>query len=533
MGLQERQSRVTLQSIAGIAPPIYTLLLATLLLVALFFAILLLPSLIGNGSRVIIESSPPRAAVFIDREYMGHTPLTIFVLQGRRSIEVVRRGFAPHKEHLDIQGRLIGRLLFPRKVHRTVQLAPEVAPPLIAQEALQEFAQWALIGKSDESYPRPPILLDVAHDLLALESPQLIDALLLQSLPSLVDRAATTDWIAAAALRTGNELPLPSHQLGQMVAQIPALSAIGSRLPEYLRLLLTEDSALSESAWYRQQLPPAEPPRSQPTANELTVTGIQFARMPPGTFIMGGENRLIPHFLKPYLPHLHTIADSFYISRTEITRQQFAQFLDAQARWRPTNRRQLISEGVVDEYYLSDWGEQPPDQQPARYLSWYAAHAFCEWLQSLLPASLEGSQLRLPREDEWEYAAWLVQADSYRGVFQDFYNLEFRTPQRVSQSESHRYYPGNAGNEAPTPILYDMLGNVWEWMDNWYHPAQYIWGWEHPQPLGSIGAHKSVRGGSWINSRALVNRSTRAHQSPESSTAYLGFRVVLIPPLRE
>ena len=533
MGLQEKQQRVTLKNIAGIAPPIYMLLLAALLLGVLLFAILLLPSLIGNGSRVIIESSPPRAAVFVDRQYMGHTPLTIFVLQGRRSIEVARHGFVPHVERLDIRGRIIGRLLFPRRVLHTVQLNPEVTPSAIAQEALQEFTQWALIGKSDEGYPRPPILRDAAHDLLALESPQLIDILLLQSLPSLVDRAATLDWIAAVALRTGSELPLPPHQLGQTISQISTLSAIGNRLPEYLQLLLDEETALSESIWYRQQLPSTEPPRGQPIAQALTVAGIQFARLPPGSFIMGEGNSLNPHFLKPDLPHLHTIDNSFYISQTEITRLQFSQFLSAEERWRPNNLQQLINEGLADEYYLLDWEEQPPDQKPVRYLSWYAARAFCEWLQGSLPATLASAQLRLPRENEWEYAAWLVHADSYRGVFQDFYHLEFRAPQRVSRPESHLYYSLGERNETPAPILYDMLGNVWEWMDNWYHPAQYIWGWEHPQPLGSIGAHKSVRGGSWINSRTIVSRATRAHQPPESSSAYLGFRVVLIPSLRE
>ena len=83
------------------------------------------------------------------------------------------------------------------------------------------------------------------------------------------------------------------------------------------------------------------------------------------------------------------------------------------------------------------------------------------------------------------------------------------------------------GNYPPNAFeLYDMVGNVWEWMADWYKPDTYR-GTEVRNPRGApTGRLRVVRGGSWVTHDELQLRCSNRHKVPADTYSYsVGFRV--------
>ena len=78
--------------------------------------------------------------------------------------------------------------------------------------------------------------------------------------------------------------------------------------------------------------------------------------------------------------------------------------------------------------------------------------------------------------------------------------------------------------------VYDMSGNIMEWIGDWYDPRYYE-GSTDTNPLGPLeGEFKVVRGGSWLSSEDQVRVSGRGSYDPSVSRAHLGFRCAMIAP---
>ncbi len=208
----------------------------------------------------------------------------------------------------------------------------------------------------------------------------------------------------------------------------------------------------------------------------------------------------------------------------EVTRELYLRFVTARPQWSRSNLAQLRENDRVDEQYLS-WRESGGDTAlPVSHVSYHAANAFAEWFEELLPPELQGSDVRLPTESEWEWAARAVSATIEDSVFKD------------------RGVSGPAAltvNRSPRAPIADLLGNVWEWTSSWYHPAAYA---AAPKTGAdgkvvsteafdmSPGAQRVVRGGSWVNPPGSVGVVTRGAQPAEASTPFLGFRIVIVEP---
>jgi len=147
------------------------------------------------------------------------------------------------------------------------------------------------------------------------------------------------------------------------------------------------------------------------------------------------------------------------------------------------------------------------DNHPVIDPSWYAAKAYCIWL-SLLESSGRYTELyRLPTEIEWEYAAG---GKNYRT-----YPWGMEEP-----SLTRANYDANEGTLTPvgrycdgvTPEgLYDMAGNVWEWMENRYNKDEDVF---------------ALRGGSWSSPPADLRCVARNFSHPVVGLINIGFRVV-------
>jgi len=151
---------------------------------------------------------------------------------------------------------------------------------------------------------------------------------------------------------------------------------------------------------------------------------------------------------------------------------------------------------------------------PIVIVSWDEAQAYCEWAGG-----------RLPTEAEWEYAARGGQ-DGLKYPWGDDI-----TPDLANYSDSKwhgtspvRSYPANAWG------LYDMAGNAWEWVADWYHEYYYaILPSDKPadDPRGpESGLTRVLRGGSFANDSRLLRAALRYRIAPSIKYFSIGFRCV-------
>ena len=133
-----------------------------------------------------------------------------------------------------------------------------------------------------------------------------------------------------------------------------------------------------------------------------------------------------------------------------------------------------------------------------------------------LNARAEGNQHRLPTEAEWEYATRAgTMGSRYAG------DLDFIA-----------WYGGNRGGRThpvgqKTPNAWgldDMLGNVWEWVQDWH--GDYPGGSVTEPPGPGSGSSRVGRGGSWGGSSTCCRASARSSPPPAFFFNFLGFRLL-------
>ena len=282
----------------------------------------------------------------------------------------------------------------------------------------------------------------------------------------------------------------------------PPLSPLS--LPE--KVFLSRDSAIMIKPQSKFSLPLTKKyPISYPlAANENikiredipTNTG-SMVLIPGGEFIMGSNERWDDE-----APEYIESVEKFYIDAYEVTNAEYEKFTYDTKREVP--------------YHWSN-GKVPKNKKnhPVIYVNWYDAEGYCKW---------EGK--RLPTEQEWEKAA--------RGESGNIYPWG----NTWTIDKSNHPYKGSTGTEpvgsypnGTSPYgLYDMSGNVWEWVDSFYlpHPGNNI-------NRGEYGTDKRVlKGGSWFDclsygcglSAPTFNRS---FFTPEVKNNSFGFRCAKSP----
>ncbi|BAO76338.1 gliding motility lipoprotein GldK [Winogradskyella sp. PG-2] len=194
------------------------------------------------------------------------------------------------------------------------------------------------------------------------------------------------------------------------------------------------------------------------------------------------------------------------------------------------------NEPMHNDYFWHDaYGEYP-----VVGVSWKQARAFCQW-RTLYHNSYQKSKgrqpvnsYRLPSEAEWEYAArGGLQGATYpwggpytkndRGCFMaNFKPLrgDYAADQALYTVEADAYDPNDFN-------LYNMAGNVSEWVNGSYDPASYEYSSTiNPNVNDPDNARKVVRGGSWKDVAYFLQVSSRDYEYADSARSYIGFRTV-------
>ncbi|CDF78147.1 gliding motility-associated protein GldK [Formosa agariphila KMM 3901] len=194
------------------------------------------------------------------------------------------------------------------------------------------------------------------------------------------------------------------------------------------------------------------------------------------------------------------------------------------------------NEPMHNDYFWHDaYGEYP-----VVGVSWKQANAFCQW-RTLYKNSYQKDKnrqlvnsFRLPSEAEWEYAArGGLQAATFpwggpyakddRGCF-----LANFKPLRGDYAADEALYTVEAKSYEPNDYnLYNMAGNVAEWVYSSYDPASYEYSSTiNPSVNDNENQRKVVRGGSWKDVAYFLQVSSRDYEYADSARSYIGFRTV-------
>ena len=180
------------------------------------------------------------------------------------------------------------------------------------------------------------------------------------------------------------------------------------------------------------------------------------------------------------------------------------------------------------------------EDYPVVGVTWEQAKAFCAW-RTILKNSYQKEKgrefvnhFRLPTEAEWEYAArGGLESASYpwggpyakndRGCF-----LANFKPLRGDYAADNYLYTVEADAFDPNDYgLYNMAGNVSEWVDSSYDPSSYEYSSSmNPNVNDDQNERKAVRGGSWKDVAYFLQVSTRDYEYADSARSYIGFRTV-------
>ena len=218
-----------------------------------------------------------------------------------------------------------------------------------------------------------------------------------------------------------------------------------------------------------------------------------------------------------------TISRAFYMMDKEVTQEQWFRIMKK-------NPSRFSTPEDCDNhlYQVNIDGEEDgicPDL-PVEKVSWNETQEFIEKInEGLTDCQTERQRMensgcyRLPTEAEWEYAA--------RGEMQTAYFFE----EDSSELGRYAWYSENAG-ERTHPVglkeknpfgLYDIYGNVWEWVQDNY--AEKLPGGTDPLH-GSSGSFRVIRGGSWYSNARDLRSANRNYVNPDNRYYGVGFRLV-------
>ncbi len=225
--------------------------------------------------------------------------------------------------------------------------------------------------------------------------------------------------------------------------------------------------------------------------------GFNMITIPAGSFRMGstaGEDEERP---------VHTVnLPSFYMQEHEVTWNQYQPCIDA---------------GVCSKQSDAGWGK---DNRPVIRISWNDVQSYIGWLNNKT-----GMHFRLPSEAEWEYAARAGSTGEYNwgdSVGSGRANCDGCGGQlEKGKTVPVKSFSPNAWG------LYDMHGNVWEWVQDCWHDS-YRGAPANGSAWTSGGdcSKRVLRGGSWLNIQTELFSANRSKKPAGASLNNIGFRLV-------
>jgi len=236
---------------------------------------------------------------------------------------------------------------------------------------------------------------------------------------------------------------------------------------------------------------------TMPDSSEMVDSkGVPMHLIPAGNFIAGSNSGYDNE--KP----VHTVyLDDFYIDKYEVTNVLYKACVDAGVCQPPEKTGSFTRSNY--------FGNPEYDNYPVVFVTWEDAQSYCQW-----------RGMKLPTEAQWEKAA--------RGTDGRVY------PWGNDMNQNNANFHDTVGDTSPvgsyengkSPYgVYDMAGNAWEWVADWYSDTYYL---DTPltNPTGpASGEYRVLRGGSWHDDSTIITTSNRGwNQLEYFENTDFGFR---------
>ncbi len=291
------------------------------------------------------------------------------------------------------------------------------------------------------------------------------------------------DLLAGGKLKQAEESLHSADELGLNNEQQPLYQQLQAKLPRSRSTAVSRHPAFAGSGG---------------SLAETDSLDMQMVLVPAGKFARGSNRG------EDEKPVRQIYLNAFYMDKFEVTVGQYARYLEVTGMEEPP-----------------DWSimNQPQHQRrPVVNVSWEDAVNYCKWAGK-----------RLPTEAEWEKAA--------RGTDGRIYPWGNEAPTRLHANYGRKDWddhlalaPVGSFEAGKSPYgIYDMAGNAWEWVFDWYDHDSYVTSLEK-NPIGPAkGDQKVVRGGSWLYVSDFLRSAHRFNAQPMNRHFGYGFRCSKTP----
>ncbi len=239
-------------------------------------------------------------------------------------------------------------------------------------------------------------------------------------------------------------------------------------------------------------------------ATEVEPLLTEMVIIPRGTFYRGSSDGA-----RDENPRHKVSLHGFAMDIHPISNEQFVRFLDAMGGEKDSNNNDIIR--LRDSRMKRSSGkliiESGYAKHPVVGVTWYGAYAYAKWIGK-----------RLPTEAEWEIAAagGLESSPYPSGPDIDHTQANFFN---TDTTPVMSYPPNGYG-------LFEMVGNVYEWCQDWYAYNYYEISVQEPEnPKGPLqGVYRVLRGGCWKSLKDDLRSSHRHRNNPGAFNGTYGFR---------
>ncbi len=268
---------------------------------------------------------------------------------------------------------------------------------------------------------------------------------------------------------------------------------------------------------------------------------LDLVRIKKGAFKMGSPESDKEALGDEKPQHTVELTEDFYVGKYEITKAQFARFVDdtgykteAASRgegaygWDAEKKRFVKDK----KFNWKNVGFAQTDNHPVVNVSWNDTDAFCEWLQKKT-----GKSIQLPTEAQWEYSCrGGVTTKYFSGddavSLKGYANVRDATAKaKLGFSSIFEFDDGYAftspvGKFLPNGFgLHDMTGNVWEWCSDFHSRKTYTKNKRIDAKGPETGEHRTLRGGAWDYNPTGCRCACRGRGAPATHGGSIGFRV--------
>ena len=223
------------------------------------------------------------------------------------------------------------------------------------------------------------------------------------------------------------------------------------------------------------------------------IEGTEMVRLPGGNFVRGsdaGEGETDEE------PESTVVVPTFYMDRTEVTNDQYRACVQSGNCSAPLDR------AAYDNPALGN--------HPVTYVSWDQASSFCSWMDKSLPTEARWERAARGTVDEREYPWGAGSPDCSRANYLGCHG----------QTRAVGSTPAGASAEG----VYDLAGNVYEWVYDRYGETYYTDGGTD-DPFGPTeGDYRGIRGGGYDSPASNIRTANRAGRMPDTADPDVGFR---------